>query len=213
MDALEIAAENIMWTVLGALIYYLLCKFGFLTITRFGEKKKGNEMSDEYRREASDEPPFGSEVEHEEAEPLAARSSIIRGAIFLVVGIVVFGSGVYVGFQVLNAKYSCLDDYANASADTQVKRSALYNRDLDNTATLLKDIASTNTVSKEATAELVKVIRSADTVEELQDVLLAAGTSNAGDLTEPLERYVTEQEAIEKERAENPIPDPPREVC
>ncbi len=120
---------------------------------------------------------------------------------------------VRVGYERLHAKVDCFDDYANNSADSQKIRAELNERDSNNQNDLLTKIAEINTQSEEATAALVEIIRKADSVEDLQDVLIQAGTSDAGDLTEVLDDFVSEKEAIEKARAENPPPDPPREVC
>lgn len=187
----EVAAVNLTYFLVG-----LLLGLGISRALVWMERKAVNENESEKKRRFH-----------------PATIWWVRAAVIFVVSLVIFGVGVRVGYERLHDKVDCFDDYANRSADVTVKRAALNERDSDAKTKLLTEIAEINTQSEEATAALVEIIRQADTIEEIQQVLITAGTSETGDLTDVFDEFEAEMDAIQEARDENPVPDPPREVC
>lgn len=108
-------------------------------------------------------------------------------AIYIVVGIIIFGAGVRFGYELLAGKVSCFNTYANALADSldprQSATESLQDADLEKDRAIL--------------------------------ALLVPGHDHAdvAALRKATAAKVAKQEALDRNRETNPYPDPPREVC
>lgn len=110
---------------------------------------------------------------------------VLRGVAYLLVGLLAFGTGIFVGFQTLQREYSCVNDYANDLADSLEPRQAASELLQRRQAAVFKK-----------TAQLI-------------DGRDPGGRQLAG----ALDRYQAARDALEDERVDNPYPQPPREVC
>lgn len=115
------------------------------------------------------------------------RRSPAFAAVLVVISLVAFGLGVRVGYQVLNGKVECFDQYANDLADSLEPRNS-------------------------ANQELATADKARD--EALVD-LLEPGNDAADNqaFIEANDAKVEIQDKLAETRAKNPYPDPPREVC
>lgn len=110
-----------------------------------------------------------------------------RVAILILVGLLMFGLGIRVGYQVLDNKVACFDKYANDLADSLAPRQKATEdlQDADKRVTLAIQAALVPGRDKSDLAELK-----------------AANAAKA-----------RMQQRLEQQREENPYPDAPREVC
>lgn len=109
----------------------------------------------------------------------------LRGIAYLIIGLLAFGTGVYVGFVALRSEYSCVNDYANNLADSLEPRQS-----------------ASETLQR----------RQAD-VFEATAALLDGQDPDGAELAAALDEYESARADLEDERAANPYPQPPREVC
>lgn len=126
---------------------------------------------------------------HHDQEPTVPKSQrfSVLGVIAVVFGLIIFGLGVRVGFEVLDEQVDCFDTYANELAEAQeVRQDAAERRDA-----ALNDVLRTtrNRLGNDAVPGNQAAIRAA------------------------LDRYARTYDELEDARRENPYPDAPREVC
>lgn len=134
-------------------------------------------------------PAHPTETGMKPARETFGHASATRGVVVLVISLILFGAGVRVGFTLLNDEVKCFDNYANDLADS------LAPRQNANEAYQLRQEAVF-----EATANLLAV----DPADR-QDA--------ERDLAEALEDYEEAKADLDAERAKNPYPNAPREVC
>jgi hypothetical protein len=107
--------------------------------------------------------------------------------VYVVVGILVFGAGVRLGYDLLSDKVSCFNTYANRLADSleprQTATASLQEADL------ARDLALLNVLTPGHNHRDIAALRRA-TADK-----------------------VSQQNALNRKRDANPYPDPPREVC
>ena len=121
-------------------------------------------------------------VSHSARLPFAARVAIL-----IIVGLLMFGLGVRVGYQVLSDKVSCFDAYANDLADSLEPRQRAT-EDLQDA-----DVEVTHAIKVALTPGHDK-----RDVAALQDAIAAKARMQA---------------RLEVQREANPYPSAPRKVC
>lgn len=109
----------------------------------------------------------------------------VRAVIVLLVSGLLFGSGVFAGYRVLQQQFSCVNDYAN-------------------------DLADSLTPRQEATE--VYQIKQDDVFNATERLLNGDKTAKA-DLSKALNDYRIARVELEDQRESNPYPEAPREVC
>lgn len=111
----------------------------------------------------------------------------LRVVVLVVVGVLMFGLGVRVGYQVLASKVSCFNDYANQNADSQETRQAAT--EALQKADAKQDVAIAAALSPDATQADFARVRAATAAK------------------------IAKQRELATQRRVNPYPDAPREVC
>lgn len=111
----------------------------------------------------------------------------IRVIVLVLVGTLMFGLGVRVGYEVLASKVSCFNNYANKNADSQETRQAAT--EALQKADKAQDNAILNALSPGATREDFERVRSATAAK------------------------IAKQAELADQRRIHPYPDAPREVC
>lgn len=109
---------------------------------------------------------------------------IAWGVVFLTLGIIVFGIGVRVGYDLVRRDQNCLSEYANDLADAlEPRQRAAETRDQRE----LEVFAATSRLLEQE--------------------------GDADELRKALNAYLRADRELIEQRAANPYPDPPREVC
>lgn len=110
-----------------------------------------------------------------------------RVVVLVLIGTLMFGLGVRVGYEVLASKVGCFNEYASKNADSQAARS---------TATEALQDAD----ARQDRAILAALTPGHDKVDVAE---LRAAT----------QAKVEKKQELAEQRKQNPYPDPPREVC
>jgi hypothetical protein len=127
------------------------------------------------------------------------RPRLGRAVAYFVVGVLVFGLGVYTGFRVLEQKYGCVNDYANELADSLEPRQ--------------KDGEALQAREQEARATENKAWTAVAAVLDQQDPDAAALKVAVANHLEASKDYLEAAEALNATRTKNPYPPAPREAC
>lgn len=109
---------------------------------------------------------------------------LVRGLVLVVASLLLFGTGLYTGVQVVQSQLSCLVDNATASAEALSARQD---------PTLARD---------EAEVAVFQV-----TLDLLRD------RAEAGELAAALSAYAEANDVLTRVRQTNPYPDPPKQAC
>lgn len=108
------------------------------------------------------------------------------GLAMMILSLLCFGVGIRVGYVALNAKVTCLDEYANSVADALDARREIAER-------------------REAAEDRV--------IDTVPDSIIGAEQDDTDELLEAVRALQRERQQIERDRLENPLPEAPRKVC
>lgn len=126
------------------------------------------------------------------------RERVILAVIGLATSMIVFGAGVKIGYELLNDQVECFDDYAYQNYRFQIDRTAASEAESNASKRLWLIYAEAAGLVKDDPTKPPPPEEEERLQRELVDALLD---------------YKRIVEQAEKDRAEAPIPEPPREVC
>lgn len=126
-------------------------------------------------------------VHQEHPVPKPSEHVTLLGVVALVCGLILFGLGIRVGYQLLDEQVDCFDTYASQLDDAQdARQAAIEKRDQRE----LEVFAATSRLLSQP-----------------------GGAGDGDDLRKALNAYLRADAELTTERAENPYPEAPREVC